>query len=69
MKMSVIVSQHFNPKFDSQGTVDDRHNAEFTFQVEKTVNTLVVHIGEYLVPEQVQNLINSGIDVTVVTVK
>ena len=66
--VTITVSQHFNPRFDSKRPVIDG-NAEHTYHVEKAVNTLEVKIGQYLTPGQVQALIDEGHTLNIVPVK
>jgi hypothetical protein len=66
---SVVVSQRYNPKFDSNKPVNASDNSEELYQVEKTVNTMRVKIGQYLKPFEVQALIKDDINVTIQPVK
>lgn len=68
-KESITVVQFNNPKFDSSKEVHEHNNPEYKYKVERTVNTLRVVIFQTLTPMEIQALINSEINVTVVPVK
>lgn len=68
-KASVTVMQYLNPRYDNNKPKHPTENSEFSYKVERTVNTLTVSIGQMLVQSQVQTLIDDEIDVTVVPVK
>lgn len=67
-KQSITVAQHWNPEYNSTKP-EGPDNREHSFSVEKTVNTLIEPIGKYITKDRVQDLIDNGIDVTVLPVK
>ena len=68
-QQSIKVTQVFNPSYNGGGPKDRVTNPEHSYRVEQTVNTMTVAIGQYLNPDRLQGLIDSGIDVTIVPVK
>lgn len=66
---SVFVEQNFNPRFDSNKPITTDENYEFGYKVTKTVNTIQVAIGQWLPPNKVKDLMDSGVTVTVTPVK
>lgn len=69
VQKSIVVTQYHNPKHNPEQKADQQDNPTFLYHVEKTVNTLIVTINEYLTPARVQGLIDSGINVTIQQVK
>ncbi len=67
-KTSITVSQHFNRCY-KQGMPTDGIIPEYLYKVEKTVNTMIVKIGEEIPPQLLQDLINANHNVTIVPVK
>lgn len=68
-KTSITVFQVRNLKFDQNKPKGGTENPEFMYYAQKTVNTLIVHIGQHLTPDHVQDLINQGHNVTIEPVK
>ena len=68
-KQSVTVSQWFNPKFNDHLPVDSTENYEHGFKVERAMNWLVEPIGKWLSPSRLQEIINAGVDVSIIPVK
>lgn len=68
-KQSITVTQMSSGSYDANKPEDNSTNAKHTYYVEKCVNTLVVKCKQYLTPDRVQDLIDSGIDVTIIQVK
>jgi 3-deoxy-D-manno-octulosonic acid (KDO) 8-phosphate synthase len=65
----VVLSQCYSHSFNPALPADDEHNTELCYQVEKTVNTLHVKIGQYLTPNEVQALIDAQVHTTIQPVK
>lgn len=66
---SMVVAQHFNPKFNPHIAEDASTNCEHIYKVESLRNTLVEPIGKWLNKARLQDLIDDGIDVSVVPIK
>lgn len=73
-KAAVTLVQWYNPVFYTEQArktgggyrVDEKGNPEYTYTVDKTVNTLEVCIGQKIGPERVQALIDNDVQVTII---
>lgn len=63
------MAERYNPKFNQTLPKNGSDNAECHYYVTRTVNTLEVAISQYLRPDEVQRLIDKGVDVTITPVK
>ena len=71
-KQSIVVEQYFNPKFDTskpKACEEYPDNHEYVYRIERAVNYLGHAISDKLTAVQLQQLIDSGITVTVQPVK
>ena len=68
-KQSMTLSQFYNPRHSTNPEHPTPDEPEYLYKVERAVNTLVEHIGSNLKPDRVQDLIESGVDVTIVPTK
>lgn len=68
-KKSVTVTQWLNPRFDSSKPPCVKSNPEYSYRVDRTINTLEVSIGQCLPPLELQKLIDRGLNVTVAATK
>ena len=68
-RQSLTISQCFNPKHTAQQPKDEAENPMYVYQVEKAVNTLIEPISAWLTPARVKELMDRGIEVTIVPVK
>jgi hypothetical protein len=65
-KRIVNVCQMLNPRYDPENTSD---HPKFTYQVESLKNMISPSCGQFLTPKEVEDLIDSGVEVNVKTEK
>ena len=57
---SITVVQIHNPKYDANRPADSVANADISYRVIQTIDTLTVRIGQCLSPGHAQDLIGVG---------
>jgi len=65
-KRSITVTQFNNGRFNPQEPTT-LENHKYIYKVDTTKNTIEVNISQYLTPDQIEDLIGNGVDVTVKT--